>query len=185
MLPSASSAGLVTGWRFSAMGTATLTGCGLLTWPLVETTTGPDVAPSGTRATTKSSELITTVPSTSPNCTRGRLSSGGRSPLPKIRISAPGRAASGDTRSMCGLPLTFFLPNKRLEIPNGPSFLAAHTRRKGNAIRLEDEYALQDASRPAHTAPLPDRRERSPRLPECVPAAAPEVASGCRKHERV
>ena len=41
------------------MGTATLTVCGLLTWPLVATTTGPEMAPSGTRATRKSSELTT------------------------------------------------------------------------------------------------------------------------------
>src|ERR1700680_2158925 len=82
MFPSASSAGLVTGCRLSAMGTATFRVWGLLRWPFVATTTGPDVAPSGTRATRKPSELITTVPSTSPNCTRGRRKSGGPQPRP-------------------------------------------------------------------------------------------------------
>src|SRR5581483_2603873 len=117
MLPSRSSAGLVTGCRFSAIVTATFTSCPLLTWPFVATTTGPEVAPSGTRAITKSSELTRIEPSTSPNCTRGRRNSGGRKPLPTMRISPPGRAAAGRTESIRGLPLTFFLPRTRSEIP--------------------------------------------------------------------
>src|SRR5215469_357253 len=124
MLPSGSIAGLVTGCRLSAIGTATLTTCGLLTCPLAETLTGPEVAPSGTRATTKSSELITIAPSTSLKRTRGRFSSAGRKLLPLIRISPPGRADAGETLSMCGLPLTFFFPNNRSEIPMRFIFLA-------------------------------------------------------------
>ncbi len=119
MLPSASIAGFVTGCRLSAMGTATFTVSGLLIAPFVATTTGPEVAPSGTRATTKASELMTTAPSISPNCTRGRLSSVGRRPLPLMRISPPGNAAAGATFSICGLPFTFFLPSRRSEIPMG------------------------------------------------------------------
>src|SRR5215468_1355488 len=110
-------AGLVTGCRLSAIGSATFTVSALLTAPFVATTTGPEVAPSGTRATTKASELITTAPSIWPNCTRGRFSSVGRKPLPLIRISPPGKAAAGDTFTMWGLPFTCFLPSRRLEIP--------------------------------------------------------------------
>src|SRR5438445_11307941 len=83
------------------------------------------------------------------------------------------------------LAINVLLAQQTIGNSHGPSFLAAHTRYKSNAIRLEDEYALQDASRPAHTAQRPRRRGRSPRLPECVPVVAPEVASGCQKHERV
>ena len=64
-------------------------------WPLVETTTGPDEAPNGTRATTKSSELMTTAPSISPKRTRGRRNSGGRKLLPMMRTSPPGKARLG------------------------------------------------------------------------------------------
>ena len=105
----------MTGCRFSAIGTATLTACALLTWPLAATTKGPDVAPSGTRATRKESELTTTPPSISPNCTRGRSHCGGRSPEPAIRISPPASANTGDTDSMRGPPFVFFLPKIRSE----------------------------------------------------------------------
>ena len=88
----------MTGCRFSAIGTATLTVCGLLTWPLVATITGPEVAPSGTRVTTKPSELTTTGPSKSPNFTLGRSSSCGRSPEPLMRTSPPVSAQAGDDR---------------------------------------------------------------------------------------
>src|SRR5205807_3639187 len=92
----------------------------MLLWsPLAETTIRPEAAPSGTRAIRKSSELTTTAPSVSPNCTRGWRISAGRRPEPRIRTSAPGNAAAGTTASMCGLPLTFFLPSKRSEIPIG------------------------------------------------------------------
>src|SRR5438270_2634587 len=92
----------------------------MLLWsPLAETTIRPEAAPSGTRAIRKSSELTTTVPSVSPNCTRGWRISAGRKPEPRIRTSAPGKAAAGTTASMCGLPLTFFLPSNRSEIPIG------------------------------------------------------------------
>src|SRR3989454_12823597 len=124
MLPSASRAGLVTGCRFSAMGTATLIWCGLLAWLLVETTTGPEEAPGGTRATRNSSELMTTAPSTSPNRTRGRRKSSGRRLLPVIRTSPPGRAAAGCTASIRGLPFTFFLPSRRSDIAMAFGFLA-------------------------------------------------------------
>src|SRR5215469_9369227 len=95
----------------------------LLTCPLAVTLTGPEVAPSGTRATTKSSELMTMAPSTSLNWTRGRFSSAGRKLLPLMRISPPGNADEGERLSMCGLPLTFFFPNRRFEIPMPSSFL--------------------------------------------------------------
>ncbi len=55
------------------MGTATFTVWGLLTWPSVATTTGPEVAPSGTRATRNPSELTTMEPSNSPNFTFGTM----------------------------------------------------------------------------------------------------------------
>src|SRR5579863_186627 len=130
MLPSASSAGLVTGCRFSAIGTATLICWGLLECPLVETTIGPEEAPGGTRATRKSSELMTTAPSISPKRTRGRRKSWGRKPWPVIRTSPPGRAADGTIASMCGFPLAFALPSKRSEIPMDFNFLASYVCRK-------------------------------------------------------
>ncbi len=102
--------------KFSAISPATFTWCALLACPLVEITTGPDAAPWGTRATTKSSELIMTGASISPNNTLGRRSSGGRKPVPTIFTSPPGSAAAGATASMCGWPLTFFLPRIRSEI---------------------------------------------------------------------
>src|ERR1700732_3165963 len=161
MLPSASSAGLVTGCRLSAMGTATFRVCGLLRWPLVATTTGPDVAPSGTRATRKPSELITTVPSTSPNCTLGRRNSGGRRPDPVIRTSPPASARAGDTASMCGPPFTFFLPRIRSENPMTLNFLGGR-RSSGDlhsdfnlrvpglaTMILEGQNAAEDAPQPA------------------------------------
>ncbi len=77
---------------------------------------GPDTAPSGTRATTNSSELINTEPSISPKRTLGRRNSGGRNPFPMILTSPPGKAHVGATASMCGLPLTFFLPSRRSEM---------------------------------------------------------------------
>src|SRR6185312_75493 len=40
-----------------------------------------------------------------------------------MRTSPPGKAAPGCTASMCGWPLTFFLPNRRSEIPMESSFL--------------------------------------------------------------
>ncbi len=43
--------------------------------PLVATTTSPEAAPSGTRATMNCSELMMTEPSTSPKRTCGRRSS--------------------------------------------------------------------------------------------------------------
>src|SRR5271165_5094509 len=92
------------------MGTATRNSRGLLLWPFVATTTSPEAAPSGTRATMNCSELMMTEPSTSPKCTRGRRSSAGRRPRPVMRISPPGSAQGGSMASMCGLPLTFFAP---------------------------------------------------------------------------
>src|SRR5271157_1682523 len=113
MLPSLSTAGLATGCRFSAIGTATRSSRGLLLRPFVATTTSPEAAPWGTRATMNCSELIIIEPSISPKWTRGRRSSGGRRPLPVIRISPPGRAHPGSMASMCGLPFTFFVPALR------------------------------------------------------------------------
>ena len=84
----------MTGCKFSAIVVATRICCGLLELPLVDTTTGPELAPGGTRAITKSSALITTDPSTSPKRTRGLFSSCARKPLPRMRTSPPGRAAS-------------------------------------------------------------------------------------------
>src|SRR5215467_14428520 len=101
------------------MGTATFTAWELLTWPSVATTTGPEVAPSGTRATRNPSELTTSDPSTSPNCTLGRRNSWGRRPEPVIRISPPASASAGATASIRGAPFTFFLPRMRSENPMG------------------------------------------------------------------
>src|SRR5271165_242587 len=92
------------------MGTAMRSSRGLLLWPFVATTTSPDAAPSGTRATMNCSELMMMEPSTSPKRTVGRRSSAGRRPLPVMRISPPGKAQAGSMPSMCGLPLTFFAP---------------------------------------------------------------------------
>src|SRR5271163_2278310 len=99
------------------MGTATLTVCALLTCPSAATTTGPEVAPSGTRATINDSELITTPPSTSPNCTRGRCHCWDRNPDPAIRTSPPVSASTGETDSICGPPFVLFLPRMRSENP--------------------------------------------------------------------
>src|ERR1700757_364467 len=109
MLPLASMAGLATGCRFSAMGTARRTSRALLREPLLATTTSPEAAPSGTRATMNCSELMITAPSTSPKLTRGRRNSCGPRPLPRMRTSPPGNAQGGSTASMRGLPLTFFV----------------------------------------------------------------------------
>src|SRR3954469_14319376 len=68
----------------------------------------PDSAESGTRATTKFSELTTMAASASPNSTMGRRNSGGFSPAPTMRTSPPGKAAAGTTESMRGLPFVFF-----------------------------------------------------------------------------
>src|SRR5271166_889815 len=106
MLPLASTAGFATGCRFSAIGAATRTSPGLLREPLVATTTSPEAAPSGTRATMNCSELMMTAPFTSPKLTRGRRSSCGPRPLPTMRTSPPGSAHNGSMASMCGLPLT-------------------------------------------------------------------------------
>src|SRR5512140_162729 len=116
MFPSASSAGFATGCRFSATGTAMRMSAALLALPLVAMVSAPETAASGTRAITNSSELTTIGPSTSPNRTRGRASSGGFRPWPMTRTSPPGNAAGGTTASMCGFPFTFFLPS-RSEIP--------------------------------------------------------------------
>src|ERR1700684_91318 len=99
------------------MGSATFTVCALLTCPSAATTTGPEVAPSGTRATRNESELITTPPSTSPKCTRGRWYCCGRNPEPAIRTSPPARASTRETDSMRGPPVPFFLPRMRSENP--------------------------------------------------------------------
>src|SRR3954466_5101006 len=112
MFPCESTAGFVTGCRLSAITSAMLTWCPLLLAPLVATVTGPEVAPSGTRATRNSSELITTPPCASPNSTLGCRNSAGRSPDPTIRTSPPGSAEGGITVSMCGLPFAFFLPSR-------------------------------------------------------------------------
>ncbi len=79
--------------------------------------TGPEVAPSGTRATRNESELTTTPPSTSPNCTRGRCHCGGRNPEPAIRTSPPASASTGDTDSICGPPFDVFVAQDRSENP--------------------------------------------------------------------
>gem|GEM_PF-6046454 len=116
MLPSASSAGLPTGCRFSATGTAMLTVAAFDDVSWVATVSAPEVASSGTRVMTNSSELTTMGACSSPKSTRGCASSGGLSPWPMTRTSPPGSAAAGTTASMCGLPFTFFLPS-RSEIP--------------------------------------------------------------------
>src|SRR3954471_6664280 len=134
MLPSASSAGLATGCRFSATVTAMLTGAEFEELPLVAMVSSPEVASSGTRVMTKSSELTTMGASTSPKSTRGRASSGGLRPCPVTRISPPGSAAAGTTASMCGLPFTFFLP-RRSEMPMCEALLL-HIQ----AVRSDDVF---------------------------------------------
>src|SRR5579883_1519348 len=142
MLPWASIAGLATGWRFSAIGTATRTSCGLLLKPLVETTTSPEAAPSGTRATMNCSELIMTGPSTSPKLTRGRRSSCGPSPLPTMRISPPGNAHMGSRASMCGLPFTFRVPVLRSTIIVSGQCSAARVH-EAAGLRYRSEHFIR------------------------------------------
>src|ERR1039458_8108220 len=168
---------------------ATLIECGLLTCPLlpsasVLTTTGPEVAPSGTRATTKSSELINTEPSLSPKRTLGRRNSGGRRLFPMIRTSPPGNAKLGATASMCGLPLTFFFPSRRSEMLM--SFVPAGTvQLQLGATSLEVQSATEDASQRARKVPLPSRPPQCRCLREAAPVAESETASKYRTHERV
>ena len=117
MFPSASSAGLATGWRFSAILTATRSCSELLAPACVETVTGPEVAVSGTRAMTNSLVLTTTEPSASPKRTCGRWRSRGFRPEPTMRTSPPGSAAVGSSALICGCPLTFFFPTDRFAEP--------------------------------------------------------------------
>src|ERR1035437_6145703 len=147
MLSSSSIAGFATGCRFSAMGTPTRTSPGLLLEPLVATMTWPEAAPSGTRATMNCSALMMIEPSTSPNRTCGRRSSWGRSPLPLMRISPPGRAHRGSMESIWGLPFTFFAPVFRSIICQSRSFGAATlklTARLPSAHDPKVKQQLQD-----------------------------------------
>src|SRR6266567_1778193 len=179
MFPSASRAGLVTGCRFSAIRAATLTCWALLEWPLVETTTGPEAAPWGTRAITKSSALTTTEASKSPKRTRGRRSSGGRRPLPRMRISPPGRAAAGATASICGRPFTFFFPRRRLEI-----VIESLSKSKGATVK-EARNTKEVASAPARKRQRRRHLQQFLSPPAAAPVASPAEASQYRIHEKV
>src|SRR5260370_41120927 len=157
-------------------------------WPLVATTTGPEVAPSGTRATRKASELTTTDPSTSPNCTFGRRNSGGRRPEPVIRISPPMSAKAGATASMRGPPLTFLLPRRRSEnaivsteyrAPGGEHesqrfLLGTRYRRVGTTLV---DQSTEEVASPRTRRFLPQHHPARFRfLLEGAPTGAPEVA---------
>src|SRR3954466_12012370 len=96
MLPSASSAGLATGCRFSATVTAMLTGAEFEELPLVAMVSSPEVASSGTRVMTKSSELTTIGASTSPKSTRGWASCGGFPAGPRPTAPPPGGGPLAD-----------------------------------------------------------------------------------------
>ena len=76
MLPKASTAGLDTGCRFSAISTPISQAHDSLVWPALSITRSPADAPSGTRAMTNESELITSGAPTSPMVTWGRSAAG-------------------------------------------------------------------------------------------------------------
>ena len=95
MLPNASTAGLATGCRFSAISTPISQAQDSLACLPFSTTSSPAVAPSGTRAMTKESEPMITGAPTSPMVTRGR--SALANPLPRICNSPPAMAAGGVT----------------------------------------------------------------------------------------
>jgi len=84
---------------------ATRTSKGLLICPLVATTAGPEDAPSGTRATTKSSDPISTEAGLFAKSNQRLLEPSGRKLAPRKRTSPPGKAARGDTESKRGSPL--------------------------------------------------------------------------------
>ena len=73
--------------------------------------TCPEVAPSGTRTTTKLSELTTNCASASPKLTRGRWVFPEAKPEPRIITSPPGIPARGVTSAIRGLPLLGFRVN--------------------------------------------------------------------------
>ena len=137
----------------------------------------------GTRATMKSSELMTTAPSISPKRTRGRRKSSGRRPVPVIRTSPPGRAAARIDRLDVRVSVNVFLAQQpvrnshELQLPR----VGLRPNYRGNKPEVQRDLHDGQSVKPGADVIYYD----ADTLRKVLRADAPAAASRCRTLEKV